>query len=429
MGRLDAWIALTLLALAAPAGAAELTRVPSASPFELDLSVSWVRTQRSGSIARESAAAAVAGQPFPVVGDLRQLRFAETTNTLVARAAVGLWEDLGLTVEVPYLLGKESGWRLGSGVGAVAELPDTIGTNALRPDGTACAGACAIFPTANTVYHGASLGDVRVGLDWGIFSDKRDDTKPFWLVGVEVTFPTAKLYDPGANRTANWVLPTSYYTTSSTAPAGEKLLRYDLHTTLSRRIGRLDPYFKAHVTLLQKSSGTPSNCDHAADLVAPDPTQALPDMVTLCQGNADRWGARLPWLAGLTFGVELVPYEDRAAGQKLAFDFRLSGDYTSSARWLNELSDATGKLMATEAHATGTARIGFVFRASENVSVQGAASYGYTTPHFLSGEDPGLSGGAVTNPNYDWRYDAPGRRFRISESTTFEIVAAGVILF
>jgi len=427
MGRLDAWIALTLLALAAPAGAAELTRVPSASPFELDLSVSWVRTQRSGSISRESAAAAVAGQPFPAVGDLRQLRFAETTNTLVTRAAVGLWEDLGLTVEVPYLLGKETGWRLGSGVGAVAELPDTIGTNALYPDGTTCTTSCAIFPTASTVYHGASLGDLVVGLDWGVFSDRRDDTKPFWLVGVAVTFPTAKLYDPGADRTANWVLPTTYYTTSSKAAAGEKLLRYDLHTALSRRIGKLDPYFRAHVTLLQKSSGTPSNCDHAADLVAAD--QARPDMVALCQGGAEKWGARLPWLAGLTFGVELVPYEDRAAGQKLAFDFRLSAERTSSARWLNELSDATGKLMATEAFTTGTARVGLVFRASDNVSVQAAASCGYTAPHFLSGEDQGGTGTTVTNPNFDWRYDAPGRRFRSSESTTFDIVATGVILF
>jgi hypothetical protein len=433
MGRPNASIALTLLALAAPAGAAELTRVPSSgepnNPFDLDLSVAWVRTQRAGSISRELADATAVGQAFPTVRDLRQLRWSETTNTLVPRLAVGLWEDLGLSFELPYLLGRDSTWRPTAGLGS-ASLPDTIGGNTVTPDGGPCGGACAIFdPSETTVFHGGSLGDLKVGLDWGILSDKRDDTKPFWLIGVEVTFPTGKLWDPGANRTVNWTLPSSELTTSSTAPIGEKVFKYDFHTALSRRIGRIDPYFKAHLTLMQKSSATLSNCDHAAALVAASPSQGLSDMVALCQADPAHWGAQPPWLAGLTFGVELVPYEDRPAGQKVAFDLRLSADYTSSARWYNELSDATGKLLATEAYLTGTARLGAIFRASRYLAVQAAVAYGWASPHDLSGERQGGSGTTVTNPNFDWRYDAPGRRFRVSQATTFDLTVSGIVQF
>jgi hypothetical protein len=35
----------------------------------------------------------------------------------------------------------------------------------------------------------------------------------------------------------------------------------------------------------------------------------------------------------------------------------------------------------------------------------------------------------VTNPNFDWRYDAPGRRFRISEASTFDLAVTGIIYF
>jgi hypothetical protein len=429
MGRLIALTAFTLLALAAaPAGAAELTRVPSAgepdNPIDLDLSVSFVRTQRGGSISRELATA-VAGQPFPTIRDLRQLRYSETTNSLVPRLAVGLWQDLGLSMELPVILGRDATWRRGSGVGTAADLPDTISGNTLTPNGGACASLpCPIFAVA-TVYHGASLGDFKVGLDYGIYSDRRDDTLPFWLVGLELTFPTAKLYDPGARRNANWELPATYYTTSSSAPLGQKVWKYDFHTALSRRMGVIDPYLRVHLTLQQKSSGTPSNCDHAQALV--DAGQAVSGAVALCQANPDKWGARLPYLAGLTFGSEVILDEDRVAGRRIAIDLRLSGEYTSWARWYNELSDATGKLLATEAHLTAMARVGFLFRASDYVSVQFAAAYGYATPHDLSGESPG--GTTVTNPNFDWRYDAPGRRFRLSEATILDLAASFMLHF
>ncbi|MBK9517406.1 MAG: hypothetical protein IPO09_08650 [Anaeromyxobacter sp.] len=436
MGRLIALVtACTLLTLAPPAGAAELTRVPSSgepdNAFDLDLSVRWERSQKRSAIKREYAAAASPGEPFGTVTELPQLRYAEITNTLVTRLAVGLWQDLGLHAELPYVLGHEVSWRAAPGVGV--DVVDTIAGNVLDPDGAPCAGAgCTrpLFPVdaGTTVYHGGATGDLVVGLAWGIFSDRRDDTKPAWVVGLDVTFPTARRFDPIEGRTQSWLLP--YVVPSEVGPVGQKVWRYDLHTTLSRRMGALDPYLRAHVTALRRSSGTYSNCEHAAQLAAPGASATGPQMASdaaaLCAADPSRWGARLPYLAGLTFGAELVPYEDAAAGQKIAFDLRVTGDYTSSARWYNELTDATGKLHATEDYLTVSARLGLLFRASEHVMIQGAASMGYVTPHLLTGES---LAGQAENPNFDWRYDAPARRFRLTEATVFDLQVAGVLQF
>lgn len=431
MGRLIAvFTAITLLAPAAPAAAAELTRVASSgekdNPFDLDLSVTWQRTQRRASITREYAEA---GPAFAGLGDLPQLRWMETSNLIVSRAAFGLWEDLQLDFELPYYLSQETTWRRAAGVGVDPGLPDTIAGNRLDPEGNTTAAARPIFQTTEpqTVFQGGTIGDLKVGLRWAPFAQKRDDTKPTWVVGVEVTLPIARLYDPAVGRNQFWDSP--YLVSSNTGPVGQKVWRYDFHTALSRRMGPIDPYFKTHVTLLQKSSGTYSNCDHAATLVNPgggaDP-QARSDMAALCAADPRRWGARLPWLAGLTFGAELVPYEDTVAGQKIAFDLRLSAEHTSRARWYNELTDATGKLLATQGYTTLAGRIGMVFRASEYVAVQASGSLGWATPHDLTGED---FDSRATNPNFDWRYDAPGRRFRATDGTVFDLEVTGVLNF
>ncbi len=434
MGRLIAVLtAITLLIPAAPAAAAELTRVASSgepdNPFDLDFSLRWERTQRRAAITREYAEASNPGDPaypFATVKEPQQLRYTETANLVVPRLAVGLWEDLQLHAELPYYLAQETTWRRAAGVGP--DVVDTIEGNTIDPDGSVDAVAHPIFPVGagQTVYHGGVAGDLKVGLSWAPFAEKRDDTKPTWVVGLEVTIPTAKLYDPAAGRQVDWASP--YNVSAKTGPVGQKVWRFDLSTSMSRRMGPIDPYFRAHVTALRKSSSTYSNCDQAAALTSPAliDIQAHPDMAVLCAADPDRWGAQLPFLAGLTFGAELIPYEDHVTDQKIALDLRIVADYTSRARWYNELTDATGKLLATEAYMTLVGRLGFIFRASEYVAIQGSGSLGWVTPHFLTGED---FGSRVENPNFDWRYDAPARRFRATEGSVFDLQVSGLLQF
>ena len=247
------------------------------------------------------------------------------------------------------------------------------------------------------------------------------------LAGVDVTFPTAALYDPAVGRGTNWMSP--YAVPGKPGPFGEKVWKWDFFTVMSRRMGPIDPYVKAHATVMRKSSSTYSNCDHAAELATVSATNPVAQMrteaIAACadSGRASDAAARLPWVTGLTVGTELVPYEDAREQQKVSIDVRLSGDYTSSQRFYNELTDATGKLHHTEEYLTLGGFLGLYLRASKYVSLNATASLSTNTAHYLTGEP------SQGDPNFDWRYDAPGRRFRISEVSLFQVSFGGVLTF
>lgn len=450
--RLGAFTAFTLAAIAGPAHGAEITRVASrgepGNPFDLHLSVSWDRLQQRAQITREVPVGGGTGDPGRIV-DGDEMRYSRTVNSIVARAAVGITEDLDVHFEWPYVLGDDRSWRFGlhNGVptGGLPPFVSSIESNGIDADGQPCAPSpCPLFPVApsTTVYHGGKAGDLKAGVAWGIFNDKKDPTKPFWLVGVDVTFPTASLYDPALDRGTDWSSP--YNVSGKPGPFGEKVWKWDFHTTLSRRLGPIDPYVKAHATLMSKSSSTYSNCDHAAELTARSPIQMNSAAAANCRdsGAAKDAEAQLPWIAGLTFGTELVPYEDEAEQQRVSLDLRVYADYTSDSRFYNELTDASGKLHKTEEFLTVGGFLGLYLRASRYVSIQATASLSTRTSHFLTGEALGRDGGwpqldpsGITtdpgqmNPNFDWRYDAPGRRFRISEDALFELSFGGVLQF
>lgn len=400
-------------ALAATAHAAEITRVVSSAepdhPFGMDVSARYEHGLHRAKIAQE-----VPGGP-----DQTELFYEQTTNQLVPRVAVGLYRDLELHAEMPYVFNDDHFWRYAAG----APRPSSIETNAVDANGAPCPAPCPIFPVApsQTVYHGGRLGDLVLGLAWGIFSDRRDDTKPTWVVGADVTFPTAERYDPTTGLAEHSV-------SGNAAPIGQKIWMYDFYTALSKRMGPVDPYVKAHVRLSQRSGTTYSNCEHLATLAAETPKQAN-DAFGNCSVAPwrDGAGAEPPTVIGILFGTELVPFEDRGEKQKVAFDLRAGADYVTGGRWYNELSDATGKLLQTQRYVAFTGLAGFYLRASEFFLLRATASFEYDLAHFLTGEPPTKNG--VPNPNFDFRYDLPGRRFRIVEDTNFTLAASGTLSF
>jgi hypothetical protein len=263
---------------------------------------------------------------------------------------------------------------------------------------------------------------------------------------MDVTFPTAARYEPAKDRRPDWSSPSSV--ADKPAPIGEKVWKWDLYTVLSRRMGYIDPYVKAHATAMFKTSNTYSNCDFVTEMASAVGPSATPNpqvnsqAVTNCSGWGSEADAKLPWLAGLTVGTEVVPYEDRFEGQRVSIDFRLFTDYTSAQRFYNELTDATGKLHMTQGYLTMGGLAGLYLHASKYISLQATASLATRSAHYLTGESLGRNGSwpsvgsngitsdpAEMNPNFDYRYDAPGRRFRISEVTLFELGAAAVMRF
>jgi len=444
MGRLGILGACTfLVALSGPARGAEITHLATAAEannrsLDIDLSVRWDRTQKRVRITREQADP-TASPPIGAIIDQTALRYSQITNALVPRLAVGIYNDLEIHVEWPYVLSDDVSWHQGT----VDGNPSTAIYNGVTPSGNPCSGGtpdpCPMFPYSPeaTVYHGGKLANLTAGIAWGILSDRRDDTKPFWLVGFDLTFPTAEKYDPAVGRDPNaWLSPNSVAT--KRAPVGDQAWKYDFYTALSKRIGGIDPYFKAHVTIERPSPKAYSNCDHAAQyaegVVAPAQAQFASWAPANCTTWGDRAGAELPYVTGIVFGTEIVPYEDRHEGQKVTIDLRLTADYTSSSRWYNELTDATGKILHTDPYVSVAGLVGLYLRASETVSLRATATIATQTAHFLTGEKPGgdyvsTPGDPNLNPNYDARYDAPGSRFRATETTIFTLGVAGVLQF
>ncbi|MFT3916251.1 MAG: hypothetical protein QM704_19890 [Anaeromyxobacteraceae bacterium] len=430
-------------ALPSSAGAAEVTRVATAgekeNPFDLVLSVRWDRLSETSTINRETAVAPSAGAPFGRLDTTPQFRYSRTRNAVVPRIAFGIYEGLELHAEAPYVLADDRSYKGAKVNGTPASnLPGSVAQNrvdAMNQPCTTGGGICPIFPEGE-VFHGGQLGDVKAGFAWAILDDAKDDTTSSWVVGLDVTFPSAKKYDPAAGRGAEtWLSP--YIVPAEVGPFGEKIWRYELSTALSRRYGPIDPYVRLHVTATRPSSSTYSNCDAAAVASAATPVaQMTLASVANCASSTwkDEAGARLPWLAGGVFGVELVPYDNPEKLQKVALDLSGSVEYTSDQRFFNPLTDVTGKLMWTQAHYTVGGRAALRLRASRFVTFLGAASYVRETDHFVSGESLGKAGvdagtndvtgqtaNPLLNPNFDWRYDAPGRRFRVTDSGVFTV--------
>jgi hypothetical protein len=164
MGRLSAVItAASLLALASPAGAAELTRVATAAEpdnaFSLDFSVRWERTQKQATITRERTTGAT---PFARVEDLAELRYSEISNLIIPRVAAGLYQDVELHFEMPYHLGREVSWKYASGITLQGE--SSVTTPGVDANGAACTTDCPLFPAGvrnTTVWPVASSTTAR----------------------------------------------------------------------------------------------------------------------------------------------------------------------------------------------------------------------------------------------------------------------------
>jgi hypothetical protein len=433
---LAAWAAL---AAALPAGAANVTTVASSGdpdrPFEVDVTVRYAYTQRNGTITQEGPGSS--GQ----VQNFFELSYRKVTSVAIGRLAVGLWHDLEFHAEIPYLFADDVTWKYAAGVddtnsGVYNNGIDANGLPAGTPGSNCPAALCPIFPVSaagSTVYHGG-LGDFMAGLAWGILSERRDDTKPTWVLGVDVTMPTASRYDP--------TTASAHLDRSSRAPVGAKLWTFDVYTALSRQLGPVDPYVKLHARLPLRTGSTYSNCDNAAALGAGIPP--APQMTHIASANCADPGwqpgaaAQPPTVVGMLLGAEFIPYEDRREQSRISIDLRVGADWVSSSRWYNELTDATGKLLYGQGYLTVGALLGLYVRASRLIEFQLVGTFARDLDHALTGEpagrtasstDASVVGTTNQNPNFDFRYDVPGRRFSLTGSNVYGGAGSFILRF
>lgn len=389
--------------------AAEVTRVASSfednHPFGMFVDLGFERTQTRMLISREAY----------VGGDVRympELRYTGVDTRLNIDAHIGLWRDLEASFGVPFVFAADETWWYSAGIN---DGNSTLANECLLANGGLNSGCdpasspprtnrAPVVDLANngTVLRGG-LGDLRFGLRYAFFDQKKDDTKPTWVMGFDYTAPTAQRLDPTAEANAD-----------QRGAVGERIHHYRLWTAFSRKMGVADPYVLAYLDLPYRGPGWYSNCDHPDPLTMSDPSHCLTGAWTRMAT-----GIEPVRKSGVRFGSEFVIYDQKQKHQRVAFNVDLLADYVSAGRYYNEMSGLMHKLLWSDNYLKFGGAFGINALASDYISVQALASLRYQTDRYLTDEQPGAA--SNINPNFDYRLDMTSRRLRASEVNEFKL--------
>lgn len=339
--RVCAALALGTLGVLLGAGAgraAELTDVASSfepgKPFGFRLSAGYRFTYKTASITRESLPQLQsgvargdllnhykvgAGQTLGRTEIVPDLLYTQQRHAMELRSDIGIFRDLQLSVAVPlYLqdvrtfeLDPKAGWNqcnLGSW-GCIASSSSTVLDGIYPVEPADQAGALLFRPP----YRGGGgldlLDTVNISLAGAPVSQRRDPSKPTWVIGFEaqVSVGTIMQYDNTRLR-----LPADSHLAMQSAldaPAAQQgwngvsegLHRMVASTALSHRFRHIDPYFGLwYLYPIARQGGDSPWKAYGFQQKRGQPQQQ----------------------AGVRFGFEATPLEDKARGHRLALDVR-----------------------------------------------------------------------------------------------------------
>ncbi len=445
---------------------AEITSVADAfdgdDPFDLNLLVGFHQSWKHASIRRETTlgqAGLSTGGFVPATENIA--KYSSSMSTLDVGADVGIYRDFALILRVPVILSWSQSMGDLNGSAAVDPmlLADPVGGQPLFS-----------VPFSSPTRSGVDY--ISAGLDWAIYNQQRDITKPTWVVGVEGRLAVGTpLHACNANPSPGVVeCPDPSNPTVNRDPGISRGMdSIIVHTTWSRRFGYVEPYsgFRVQADFAQSRS----------DFEAWNPTNDL-----------DRTP---PLLGSFTIGMEVVPFEQRESFQRLSADFRFEGTYHSPGREYSELFDALGSSQApslrtpnpssyynpnpgtpisatnpsvanpatenvyfsgiTEQQAFGSFAFSAsaTYQAGEYVKFSVGTALTYAQSHLVTAADTctpnntvpdfagpcsTTSGGTTTvlgSPNPDHRdvIDLPGHRFSVDDTTIVDLWVRGVVMF
>jgi len=284
-------------------------------PFDANLLLTFRQSWKSANIRRETTLA----QPGLATGEFTAANenvaaYSQSLTVLEVGGDIGIYKDLALSVRLPLILAD------------ARELSDLDGSsrNPQRLQD----------PTGAQLFSVPFKSPTRSGVDWfsvalnyAIFNQLRDESKPTWVIGAEGRFaigermhacndnaaikcpdpanPTGPGRDPGISRGMNAIIA---------------------NTVFSRRIGYVEPYsgFRFQAELPQSNSDFGATSDLKGTLLN-----------------------RPPLVGTFTVGMEIFPWENREAFQRVVIDLRLRGSYHSPGRDYSELYDALGSSQAS----------------------------------------------------------------------------------
>lgn len=451
----NAAVALLLLVLCSElwpslAAAAEVTKVISGfddrGHFDFNVRVSWSHDQKQAFIKREAAAAGAQSRL------VNELVYHQTRDVLNTRVEMGLMRDLGVHLDIPYVLRDDRALDFDQpdgqpcGAAATADCVNPQNSTLLR-DGIlpgagqstygvdATAGGARFSAPSRTVFRGPrrnGLEYLGVGVAWALMNQRRDDSKPTLMLGVDGKFDVGSTmrYD-AAHPAANGGVGLGYH--QVVASLG-----------VSRRLGDLEPYFGGYYMLPIRGGDSPFT-----DLPGENQPHAAPQS-----------------RAGVQFGFEFVPWERTEASQRVTLQVGLRGDHrfqgsshselweplsgSSECRAGNPGACRTGidldldgggpypGVTETQAYSSVGADVGLNIQAGRYVYFRGLFGLSADLPHFITFASAGRdrdgdghvdSSSAEANPAYREALDLPGRRFKVDGSQLWHLSVDASVLF
>jgi hypothetical protein len=451
------FVLLGALAVSPVAFAADITDIASSfdedNPFDFRFRVTYDHLEKRAQIKRELEGLSPSQDHIQTFKDLL---YTQARDTLSLRAEVGLFQDLMLHVELPVVLNDTESLSYDQSASDGCRFPPDMNPNCVNSSnsttirdgilpvggfdaqrsGATLSGTKVFNAPIRGATGGGSAGDsfdtFNVGLSWAPVNQRRDDTKPTWVIGVEGDFSIGNImaFDrtrPGANH--------------AVAEGYHKIIA---KTAISKRFRYFDPYIGFwYMYPIARGDSLFKQYSPAQKTV--NPMQQ----------------------AGTTFGLEMVPFERPADAYKIAIDLRgrIEAHFNGkgySEMWEvfasspalacnaaynlacdpNQVTNAyqgqpyTG-ITTIENYATLGADISLAGQVGKHAHFRFGFQYTHDASHLITNDDIGTPINGATrvslpvefNPAYRAIVDQTGRRYRVDNVNLYDVYLSGVLMF
>jgi hypothetical protein len=255
----------------------------------------------------------------------REMLYEHTQSTMDVTLRAGLYKDLELRINVPYVINSTRGLKYDNESTQTNQQVDASNSSVDPATGDVRDRAEQVFNPSDSVdqkirnfdqfnmyryfdledeYNNierSGFADPSVGIFWAPYNDQRDDTKATLLLGMEYTMPIAPVKEADDKDVGE----------------GKHVLHWKLAS--SKKFDWIEPYFGLEYFLPIAASDSPIR-----DV---DPQ------------NDGQVFTNPPMHGDVTIGTEFIPYEDAETGERYAIDLRFTMGYVSEGRDYTPLYD------------------------------------------------------------------------------------------
>ena len=373
-------------------------------PFGFKLGASYQFTLKSARIMRESVPylqssttrayleshfGVPKGQDLQLTETVPDLTYTQRRHQMSIDLAIGLFQELQLAVSLPLVLQDERQYNFDRNAGynscgatdyaCIASASSTYldGIYPVQPadQATAPDGTLLFRPPVRGGNGKDMLDTINLSLMGAPVSQRRDPTKPTWVIGAEaqLSIGTIMQYDNtrtylDPNDPSQKALIDKSVGMDGPGKAGwggvsDGLNKFVIKTALSHRFRYVDPYLGLWYMIPLPRTWDNANSPWARDL-----------------GFAQKRGAPQQ-KAGATFGFEATPLENKAKGHRLALDFRAGLTFTFLGKGYSEGWELFSSSNALVCDDTTALPPQFNFKDQfGQVGTNGAVTQGYFNP-------------------------------------------------